>query len=157
MNLVEGYRQARRLEDLARLRRVIALRALLAEGHSQREIATSLGVSQPAISQQLTCAPDLGEVHPDELLDAAAPILVELAAAHGYRKLAVFGSVARGQATSDSDIDLLVEAPLGTSSFDFIRFHQLIEHVLGRKVDLVDYGGLTPHLDADIMSEAVPL
>ena len=75
----------------------------------------------------------------------------------GYARLAVFGSVARRQARRDSDIDLLVEAPAGTSSFAFIRFKQLIEQVLGREIDLVDYGGLKPTLDDDIQREAVLL
>jgi len=61
------------------------------------------------------------------------------------------------QARQDSDIDLLVEAPEGTSSFGFIRFKQLIEQVLGREIDLVSYGGLKPKLDDDIRREAVLL
>lgn len=66
----------------------------------------------------------------------------------------MFGSVARRQARRDSDIDLLVEAPEGTSSFAFVRFKELIERVLGREVDLVDHGGLKPGLDDDIRREA---
>jgi predicted nucleotidyltransferase len=57
----------------------------------------------------------------------------------------------------DSDIDLLVEAPEGTSTFDFIRFKQLIEQVLGREIDLVSYGGLKAKLDDDLRREAVLL
>ena len=65
--------------------------------------------------------------------------------------------MARHEARPDSDIDLLVEAPEGTSSFGFIRFKQLIEQVLGRELDLVDYGALKPMLDDDIRREAVLL
>jgi len=124
---------------------------------SQRQIAEALGVSQPAVSQQLKFAPDLDRVRPHTLLQAAAPILKAVAEQHGYSRLAVFGSVARQQASQDSDIDLLVEAPGGTSSFGFIRFKQLIERVLGREVDLIDCGGLKPRLDDDIRREAVLL
>lgn len=88
---------------------------------------------------------------------AAAPILKALATERGYTRLAVFGSVARHQARQDSDIDLLVEAPPGTSSFGFVAFQLLLEKVLGRRIDLVDYGGLKPRLDDDIQREAVPL
>ncbi len=157
MTLVAEYRAARRDEDVARLRRAIALRAMVAEGLSQREIAELLGVSQPAISQQLKFAPDIDGAHPELLLVAAGPVLKALAGEHGYQRLAVFGSVARHQARPESDIDLLVEAPAGASSFEFIRFKQLIEQVLGREVDLVDYGGLKPKLDEDIRREAVLL
>lgn len=157
MTLVAEYRDARREEDLARLRRVLALRAMVASGMSQRQIAEALGISQPAVSQQLKFAPALDEVHPEVLLEAAAPILKALASEHGYSRLAAFGSVARHQARNDSDIDLLVDAPEGTSSFEFIRFRQIIEQVLGREIDLVSYGGLKPNLDDDIRREAVLL
>lgn len=157
MTLLAAYHDARHDEDVARLRRVLALRAMAASGMSQREIAASLGVSQPAVSQQLKAAQDLARVRPDALVEAAAPVLRRLAEESGYRRLAVFGSVARGEAREDSDIDLLVEAPEGTSSFGFIRFKKLIERVLGREIDLVDYGGLKAKLDDDIRRDAVLL
>jgi predicted nucleotidyltransferase len=157
MELLGDYLGARHDEDVARLRRVFALRAMVATGLSQREIATRLGISQPAVSQQLKAASDMSSVHPEKLIEAAAPVLRRLAEDAGYGRLAVFGSVARRQAEQDSDIDLLVEAPQGTSSFGFIKFKQLIEQVLGRQIDLVDYGGLKPRLDDDIRREAVLL
>lgn len=157
MELLADYLGARHDEDVARLRRVLALRAMVATGMSQREIATRLGISQPAVSQQLKAASDMSSVHPEMLIEAAAPVLRRLAEDAGYGRLAVFGSVARRQAGQDSDIDLLVEAPEGTSSFGFIKFMQLIEQVLGRQIDLVDYGSLKPRLDDDIRREAVLL
>lgn len=157
MTLVSEYRDARREEDVTRLRRVLALRAMVANGMSQRQIADALGVSQPAVSQQLKFARELSTVHPQVLVHAAGPILKALATDLGYRRLAVFGSVARGTASPDSDIDLIAESPPGTSSFEFLRFKQLIEQVLGREVDLIDYGGLKPRIDEDIRREAVLL
>ena len=157
MSLLSEYRGARRDEDVARLRRAIALRAMIATGMSQRQIAEALHISQPAVSQQLKFSPDLHEVHPEVLLDAAAPVLKALTKEHGYTRLAAFGSVARRQARQDSDIDLLVQAPAGTSSFAFIRFKQLIERVLDREIDLASYGALKPKLDDDIVREAVLL
>ena len=109
------------------------------------------------MSQQLKFAPEVDDVSPEVLLEAAAPILKALAADYGYTRLAVFGSVARRDARQDSDIDLIVEAPQGTSSFGFVRFKRLLEQVLGRDVDLVEYGGLKPTLDDDIRREAVLL
>lgn len=136
---------------------MLALRAMVAEGMTQKQIATALGISQPAVSQQLKSSPDLGLLHPALLLEAAAPVLAAVAEAHGYTQLAAFGSVARGDARQDSDIDLIVEAPDGTSTFAFIRFRQLIEQVLGREVDLISYAGLNPRFDNDIRREAVLL
>src|SRR5680860_643026 len=129
MTLLAEYRDARHDEQIARLRRLLALRAMVATGMSQRQIADALSVTQPAVSQQLKFGPELVDVHPEVLLDAAGPVLKALAGEHGYLRLAVFGSVARHEARKDSDIDLLVETPQGTSSFDFIRFKQLIEQV----------------------------
>lgn len=130
---------------------------MVASGMRQREIANALGISQPAVSQQLKFSPDLADVHPEVLLDAAAPALKVLAADRGYRKLAVFGSVARKAAGPESDIDLLVEPPAGSSSFEFVEFKAQIEKVLGREIDLVSWGGLKPGLDDDIRREAVLL
>lgn len=157
MGLSYEYRAACRLEEVARLRRLLALRSMIASGASQREAAAELGISQPAVSQQLRASAGLAGVHPETLLEAAAPVLTRLAAEHGYRGMAAFGSVARHQARPDSDIDLLVEAPEGTSTFGFLRFKQLLERVLDRPIDLVSYGGLKPSLDDDIRREAVPL
>ena len=157
MTLLVEYFGARHNEDVARLRRMLTLRAMVATGMSQREIAAALGVSQPAVSQQLKAASDLSSFHPGPLVEAAGPVLRHLAENAGYGRLAVFGSVARGEATGDSDIDLLVAAPEGTSSFEFIRFQQLLERVLGRQIDLVEYGGLKPKLDDDIRRDAVLL
>jgi predicted nucleotidyltransferase len=156
MDLVGVYRDARLAEEVARLRRAIALRAMVTAGMSQREIAQALGVTQPAVSQQLKAA-DVNRAHPEVLLEAAAPILRQLAEGHGYANLAAFGSVARREARPDSDLDLLVEVPEGTSSFDLLRFQALLEGVLGRAVDLVSYGGLKPGMDDDIRREAVVL
>ncbi len=157
MDLLAEYRDAKRGEEISRVRRVLALRAMVATGMTQRRIAEALGISQPAVSQQLKFASGLEGVSPEVLLEAAAPILKELAGEYGYARLAVFGSVARGEARQDSDIDLLVEAPSETSSFGFVTFKQLIEQVLGRDIDLVSYGGLKPRIDDDIRRDAVLL
>lgn len=157
MTVVAAYRQARHDEEVARLRRVLALRAMVASGMSQREIADELGVSQPAVSQQLKVANCLARIHPETLVEAAGPVLRSVAEDVGYRRLAVFGSVARGEARFDSDIDLVVEAPEATSSFGFIRFKRVLEQILGREIDMVDYGGLKPRLDDDVRRDAVLL
>ena len=157
MTLLAEYQEARRDETAARLRRVIALRAMLATGMSQHQVAEALGISQSAVSQQLKFAPEPDKVHPETLLDAAGPVLKALAAEQGYSKLAVFGSVARSQARLDSDIDLLVEAPAGTSGFAFVRFKALLEQVLGREIDLMTWRSLKPRIDDDIRREAVLL
>lgn len=157
MRLVVEYRDARSQEESARLRRLVALRALSATGSSQREIAKALGVSQSAVSQQLKAARDFTDVHPENLLKAASPILVDVARSKGFDRLAVFGSVARGHARPDSDIDLLVEAPAGSAIKELVELRDTFGEILGRPVDLITYGGLKDVIDDDIRSEAVLL
>lgn len=157
MTLLAEYRDAGREEDLARLRRMLALRAMVAAGMSQRQIAGALGISQPAVSQQLRTAAELGDVHPERLIDAAAPILARVAEQRGFNDVAVFGSVARREARQDSDIDLLVDAPAGTTISTLRAMRDLFEAILGRSVDLVTYGALRPVLDDDVRREAVVL
>ena len=158
MSLVVEYQQALHQEDLARLRRALALRALVATGSSQRDIADALGVTQPAGSQQLKASRAVtAAVHPETLLAAAAPILVDVARSKGFDRLAVFGSVARREARADSDIDLLVEPPAGAGIKELVELQGIFKEILGRPVDLVTYGGLKPMIDADIRAEAVLL
>lgn len=157
MGLVSEYRGARHQEEVARLRRALALRAMVAAGSSQREIASALGVSQPAVSQQLKAAQSVATVHPETLLEAAAPILVDVARTQGFDRLAVFGSVARRQARPDSDIDLLVEPPADVGIKDVLALRDAFQAILGRPVDLVTYAGLREDLDDDIRREAVLL
>lgn len=157
MGLVLEYQSARHQEEVAKLRRALALRAMVAAGSSQREIASALGVSQPAVSQQLKAAQSVATVHPETLLEAAAPIMVDVARTRGFDRLAVFGSVARRQARSDSDIDLLVEALADAGIKDVLALRGTFQAILGRPVDLVTYAGLRAGLDDDVRREAVLL
>lgn len=155
--LLAEYQEAQREAELARLRRLLALRAMVATGMRQRQIAEALGISQPAVSQQLHSAEALADVHPETLIAAAGPLLARVAEERGFTRLAVFGSVARHRAREDSDIDLLVQPPPDTSITDLLAMRHTFEQILGRPVDLVTYGGLRPGRDDDIVREAVAL
>jgi predicted nucleotidyltransferase len=73
----------------------------------------------------------------------------------GVRQLAVFGSVARGEDRSDSDVDVLV-CFNGPASFDrFMDLKFYLEDLLGRPVDLVTHPALRPELRDHIEREAV--
>lgn len=75
---------------------------------------------------------------------------------HRGRGVAVFGSVARGDATEESDVDFLVEFDPGSSLLDLLRLHDELSEILGRRVDVVSLGGLKAR-DDHIRAEAVPL
>jgi predicted nucleotidyltransferase len=69
----------------------------------------------------------------------------------------IFGSVARGEAHADSDIDFLVEMDNGRSLLDLIELSQNLEALLQRKVDVLTVKGLSPYLEQRIHAEAVLL
>jgi predicted nucleotidyltransferase len=72
----------------------------------------------------------------------------------GVRDLAVFGSVARGEASATSDLDVLVDFE-GPATFDgFMGLKSFLEDTLGVKVDLVTRAALNPRLRARVESEA---
>lgn len=83
----------------------------------------------------------------------------ELRSRHGIASLKVFGSVARGENTRRSDVDLLVEFEPGRSVtlLGFVAIEREISELLGCKVDLVEPGALRPHLGERILAEAVPI
>lgn len=93
MTLELEYERAIRDAELARLRRVLVLRAMLAEGESQRTIASRLGVTQPAISYQVGRERTDG-VRPSDLIAAGGTVLREVAERRGFAQLAAFGSAA---------------------------------------------------------------
>lgn len=73
----------------------------------------------------------------------------------GVRRIALFGSLARGEANADSDVDLLVEFEPGGKSFDhFLALSELLERLLGRRVDLVTTEALSPCIGPHILAEA---
>jgi len=73
------------------------------------------------------------------------------------RSLAVFGSVARDEATETSDVDVLVEfepdRPIGL--FVFIRLIHFLREILGCRVDLTTAEGLHPEMREEILKEAI--
>jgi len=73
----------------------------------------------------------------------------------GVRRLALFGSVLHGDARPDSDVDLLVEFVPGEKTYTrFLGLCDLLEAVLGRRVELVTVEALSPFLGPRILAEA---
>lgn len=83
--------------------------------------------------------------------------VLEIAHARGASAVRVFGSVASGLDSANSDIDLLVDLPAGTSLLHIVALQQEIEDVLARKVDLCTEAELHPTLRPRILAEARPL
>jgi uncharacterized protein len=69
----------------------------------------------------------------------------------------LFGSVLRGGATTDSDIDILVDALPGATLFDLGGLQIALEELLGARVDLLTPQDLSPRFRDRVMAEARPI
>lgn len=83
--------------------------------------------------------------------------LLQAAIAVGATNVRVFGSVARGEDRPDSDVDLLVDIPQGTSLLDLIGLQQEMEDMLHVHVDLVPEAWLKPWVRENAMKDVMPL
>jgi predicted nucleotidyltransferase len=73
----------------------------------------------------------------------------------GVQRLALFGSVARNEARSDSDVDILIQFSPGAKTYErFLALSDLLEARLGRTVELVTLEALSPFLGPHILAEA---
>ena len=72
----------------------------------------------------------------------------------GVRRLALFASAFRDQVKADTGVDLLVELAPGAKSFDrFLALTELLEEVMGRRVEVVTKEGLSPYFGPRILAD----
>ena len=83
--------------------------------------------------------------------------ILEMAAKYGAYNVRVFGSVARGEADSASDVDLLVEMESGRSLLDLGGLLMELQELLGCQVDIVTEKGLRRRIRDRVLNEAVPI
>ena len=83
--------------------------------------------------------------------------ILRIAVKHGASNVRIFGSVARGDARPDSDLDVLVDMEPGRSLFDMGGLLVDLEGLLGCKVDVVTEPGLKKRIRDRVIREAVPL
>ena len=93
----------------------------------------------------------------EQLIEQRRDDIQRIAARHGVTRLLVFGSVARGESRSDSDLDLLVETGPHTSSWFPGGLVFDLESLLGCRVDVVTEGALLPSLRDAVLKDARPL
>ena len=93
----------------------------------------------------------------NELLQEKREDILRIASKRGASNVHVFGSVARGEADSESDIDLLVDLEPGRSLFDLGGLLMDLQGLLDHKVDVVTERGLRERIRERVLKEAIPL
>ena len=83
--------------------------------------------------------------------------ILRIVTQNGASNVRVFGSVARGEASPESDIDILVELETGRSLLDLIAIKQDLEDLMACKVDVLTEAAISPYLREHIVHEAIPL
>ena len=89
----------------------------------------------------------------EQIKEKSLPILKKA----GVTRSAVFGSYAAGENTKDSDIDILVELPEGSSLFDLADLQIKLEEAIGKKVDVITYNSIYPPLKKYIFEHQVQI
>ena len=89
----------------------------------------------------------------EEIQGKILPILKK----YGVTRAGIFGSVVRGEAREESDIDILVEIESRMSLLDFVGLKLELEEALGKPVDLGEYSEIKPIIKEQILEEEVPI
>lgn len=141
--------------------------ARVTAGLTQTELAGRSGVAQSNIAAyengRRHPAPEMvarllrsTRQRPSELLNRNRSAIRRIGTAHKALEIQVFGSVAEGTDTVDSDLDVLVTFEAGASLFDVASLSQELNELLGIPVDVVSSGGLKER-DRHILAGAVPV
>lgn len=93
----------------------------------------------------------------DALLKEKRGEIIRIAEKHGAGNIRVFGSVARGEADENSDVDFLIEVKGATPPWFPGGLVADLAALLGRRVDVVETSALRPGLKSHVLEEATPL
>jgi predicted nucleotidyltransferase len=92
----------------------------------------------------------------DDLRHRRAEILT-IAARYGAKNISLFGSLARGENSTSSDIDLLADFEEGRSLLDRLALERELQTLLGAKVDVASRCGLKRRIRPKVLADALPL
>ena len=74
----------------------------------------------------------------------------------GVERIALYGSVARNEATAESDVDVLVELADAFLTLEgYMNVCFFLEELFGRRVDVTTLGGIEPRMKAGVLDDAV--
>jgi len=142
-----------------------------AAGLTQQELARRTHTSQPAVNRyesgrvkprpatlrRLLDACRTAAPRPSEVLRAHRDQVLAFARKHGASSVLVFGSVARGDDDSGSDLDLLMDLPPTYSLFTMARLQRELSELLSVPIDLGSVDDLRPRIRERVLAEARPL
>ena len=92
-----------------------------------------------------------------EVLKEKRKEILRIAASHGGQNIQVFGSLVRGEAGPESDVDILIDLAPDRTLLDIVAIKQDLEDLLGRQVDVVTEAAISPYIREHVLEEAVSL
>jgi predicted nucleotidyltransferase len=93
----------------------------------------------------------------EETIKIKSREIKQIAARHGASNIRLFGSVARGESHSESDVDFLINVTAETSPWFPVGLIQELEKLLGKRVEIVTERALNKDLREKVLNEAVPV
>jgi predicted nucleotidyltransferase len=89
----------------------------------------------------------------EEIKQKIIPVLKK----NKVKKAGIFGSYARGEQNSQSDVDILIELDEKLDLLDVIKLKLILERTINKKIDLVEYNTIRRELKNNILREEVPI
>jgi predicted nucleotidyltransferase len=93
----------------------------------------------------------------DELIRIRRADILRIAHENGATRVRIFGSMARGTAREESDLDLLIDLEPDRDLLDIVAIKQDLEDLLGREVHVVTEGAVSPYIRDEVLRSAIPL
>lgn len=90
-------------------------------------------------------------------IDEIKKVVVKVGKKYGVKNAYLFGSYAKGQATEDSDVDILLNSGSINTYDDYYNYHSNLEKDLGTKVDLLTMDGINPRFFELIKNDRIDL
>ena len=81
--------------------------------------------------------------------------IISILVKHDIKRILVFGSYARNEATPKSDLDLIVDFPEGTGLLDHVGIEIELSEALDMKIDLLSRNGISPYIKDHVLKEAI--
>jgi uncharacterized protein len=154
-------RRAKGLSQSALARAISMDRTAVSKIESDQRQVTSLELASIADALDRPIQSFFVEIAPPgdpvRIIKSKRAAVLRIARKHGARSIRIFGSVARGDATHESDIDFLVDMEPDRGLFEQAAMLLELQDLLGRDVDVVTVAGLRDRIRDRVLGEAIPV